>query len=93
MINQIRYSLYCIQFLAVTFKLLRSNDVNYVQWERLTPTWEIPRTATSLENAVDKVATNSGASTKDRSVTQLLAELLTVLLEFARSLAFAIAHT
>lgn len=51
-----------------------------------------PRSATSLENAVDKVATNSGASAKDRSVTQLLAELLTVLLEFARSLAFAITH-
>lgn len=82
-----------IPFLAVTCKLLRSDDINYVQWERLTPTWEIPRTATSLENAVDKVTTNSGASTKDRSVTQLLAKLLTVLLELARSLAFTVAHT
>lgn len=54
--------------------------------------WDKSRSATSLENAVDKVATNSGASAKDRSVTQLLAELLTVLLELARSLAFAITH-
>ena len=66
--------------------------MNYVQWERLTPMWENPRSATSLENAVDEVATNSGASTKDRSVAQLLAELLTILLELARSLAFAVAH-
>lgn len=54
--------------------------------------WNQARSATSLENAVDKVATNSGASAKDRSITQLLAELLTVLLEFARSLAFAVTH-
>lgn len=83
---------HCIPFLAVTCKLLRSDDMNYVQRKRLTPTWENPRAATSLENAVDEVATNSGASTKDRSVTQLLAELLTVLLELARSLAFTVAH-
>ena len=49
--------------------------------------------AASLENAVDKVATNSSTSTEDGSVTKLLAELLAVLLEFAGSLAFTITHT
>jgi hypothetical protein len=49
--------------------------------------------ASNLENAVDKVATNGSTSTEDGRVTQLLAELLTVLLDLARSLAFAVTHT
>jgi hypothetical protein len=49
--------------------------------------------ASSLENAVDKVATNGSTGTEDGRITQLLAELLTVLLDLARSLAFAITHT
>jgi hypothetical protein len=92
MVNYVRFCLDCIAFLAVTCELLRSDDINYVQWKRLTPMWDKPKSATSLENAVDKVAANSGASAKDCSVTQLLAELLTVLLELARSLAFAVTH-
>jgi len=59
-----------------------------------TPNTNVEETkkSKSLEDAVDKVATNSGASAKDCSVTQLLAEFLTVLLELARSLAFAVTH-
>ena len=49
--------------------------------------------ASSLENAVDKVATDGSTGTEDGRITQLLAELLTVLRDLARSLAFAITHT
>jgi hypothetical protein len=49
--------------------------------------------ASNLENAVDKVATNGSTGTEDGRVTQLLAKLLTVLLDLARSLAFAVTHT
>jgi hypothetical protein len=49
--------------------------------------------AGNLENAVDKVATNGSTGTEDGCITQLLAKLLTVLLDLARSLAFAVTHT
>ena len=49
--------------------------------------------ASNLEDAVDKVATNGSTGTEDGRITQLLAVLLTVLLDLARSLAFAITHT
>ena len=48
--------------------------------------------ASNLEDAVDKVATNGSAGTKDGRITQLLAELLTVLLDLAGSFAFAVTH-
>jgi len=59
-----------------------------------TPNTNVEETkkSTSLKNAVDEVATNRGASAKNGSVTKLLAELLTVLLELARSLALAVTH-
>lgn len=45
-----------------------------------------------LENAVHEVATNGSTGTEDGCITQLLAKLLTVLLDFAGSLTLAVAH-
>jgi hypothetical protein len=50
------------------------------------------KNASNLENAVDKVATDGSTGTEDGRVTQLLAKLLTVLLDLARGLAFTITH-
>lgn len=85
-------SLHRIETFNVNLLYFRDSSMSNVNQTKTPNSQMMIRNATSLENAVDKVAANSSTGTEDCSITKLLAKLLAVLLEFAGSLAFTIAH-